>query len=99
MSNATKGAAKKSAMGELHDKLAQHLTDVIENGEEVSRGGETFKVPASAAMLGVAARFLRDNNIECDPGYESAPIGELTDAVAAQLKEMEEDGDIPEFSN
>jgi hypothetical protein len=95
----TKGAAKKDKMAELHDALASHLTDVIENGETIQRAGEAHKVPASAAMLGVAVRFLRDNNIECDDGFESAPVGKLTEAVKERLKEMEEDGELPTFQN
>jgi hypothetical protein len=50
-------------------------------------------------MMGVAIRFLKDNNIECDKGYESAPVGKLTAAVEQQLREMEEDGELPKFSN
>jgi hypothetical protein len=86
-------------MADLHEALANKLTDLIENGEEVQRAGETVKVPASAALLGVAVRFLRDNNIEADGSVEPAAVGKLTDAVNQQLKDMEEDGELPTFTN
>jgi hypothetical protein len=97
--NSTKGAAKRSDMGELHDALARKLTDVIKNGEPTIRGGEEIRVPVTAAMLNVVVRFLKDNNVECDEGLATRPIGELSDTVTEALKKMEEDEDLPVFTN
>jgi hypothetical protein len=94
-----KGAATRTEMGSLHDELAKRLTDVIKNGEEVTRGEDTFKVPASAAMLNVARGFLKDNNVECDENLPTRQIGELSNAVNAALTKMEEDDELPEFTN
>jgi hypothetical protein len=86
-------------MGTLHDELAKKLTDAIKNGETVIKAGEEVRVPVTAAMLNVARGFLKDNNIECDEGLATRPIGELSKTVTEALKKMEEDEDLPVFTN
>ena len=94
-----KGAATTKAMNDLHDSLARYLTDVIKNGETVMKAGEKVKVPASAAMLNAAVRFLKDNSIECDPDLASRPVGELGKALEEFNAGQDEDEELPEFAN
>lgn len=56
-------AATEDALGELHAALAEVLTNLV-RGEAVS-----------ASHLAVAAKFLKDNNITCDPGTSDALDG------------------------
>lgn len=66
-----KNAAAEGALGTLHSTLAKVLTDAI-NAE----GG------APAAILAVAAKFLKDNDITCAADKANA-MGELTEAMEA----------------
>ena len=61
-------AANEGSMGVLHDLLARQLIAKIESGG------------ASAAVLAVAAKFLKDNNITCMPTEDNA-IGELEEKL------------------
>lgn len=94
----TEGAAKVSAMADLHDKLARKLTDAIKNGEKVTRAGEEVTVPVSSATLAVARAFLRDNSIECDPDNTSVVV-DLGKAVRDAEAVTGEDGEIPKFAD
>jgi hypothetical protein len=91
----TKGAAKTSELGDLHETLAKKLKELIVKGDTVTVGGKTKKVRVSAAVMAVARGFLKDNNIVCDEGLATRPVGELGAAVA----EANEDEDVPEFVN
>ena len=64
-------AATESALGDLHDALAKTLTDLV--GVEAP----------SAAVLAVAAKFLKDNNITCTPATDNA-LGELEAQMQAK---------------
>jgi hypothetical protein len=97
--NGTKGAAKKDEMGLLHDEVARKLRKVIKEGETEIKAGKEVKVPVSAAMLGVAIRFLKDNNITCEEGLASRPIGELRRSLELVNQQDEEDEDLPKFAN
>jgi hypothetical protein len=92
----TKGATKTSEMAGLHDDVAKKLRTLIADGETEVRAGKEIKRPVSAAVLAVARGFLKDNNIQCDDGEPTRPVGELGKAVAAM---NEEDDAIPEFPN
>jgi hypothetical protein len=93
----TDHAAKKDEMGLLHDEVAKKLRKVIKEGETEYKAGKKVKVPVSAAMLGVAIRFLKDNNITCDEGLASRPIGELRRSLELVTKHDEEEEDLPNF--
>lgn len=60
-----KNAATEAALGSLHETLATVLTDALK-----AEGG------APAAVLAVAAKFLKDNDITCSVD-ESNKMGEL----------------------
>lgn len=86
-------AATESALGELHDALAKTLTDLV--------GVET----PSAAVLAVAAKFLKDNNITCAPSTDNA-LGELEAAIAKRkgksklsLREKQELGTVADVEH
>jgi hypothetical protein len=92
----TEGAAPQKELNGLHKELAKELTDLVKNGETVWRGDRKVKVRASAAILGVACRFLKDNNVECSSDAPTAEVGTLTDAVAKFRAESEDD-EAPTF--
>lgn len=66
-----KNAASEGALGTLHDTLARVLTTAISSEEG-----------APAAILAVAAKFLKDNDITCAADKDNA-LGALTEAMAA----------------
>jgi hypothetical protein len=59
-------AARKDALQNLHEVLANTLADAITQGIPIKdeETGEVHKAPAPAAILSVARQFLKDNNIE-----------------------------------
>jgi hypothetical protein len=92
-------SATQSEMDGLHDEVAKKLREVIKEGETVQKAGKEVKVPVSAAMLGVAVRFLKDNNITCDVGVPTRGVNTLKDSMGElHLIESEEE-DIPVFKN
>lgn len=73
--------ASEAALAELHTKLAEVLTEMLEDQEKQSPGGMdaegnptviTEKVKPSAGVLAVAAKFLKDNSIFVDPDQSDA---------------------------
>jgi len=68
-------AATEDKLGSLHDTLADVLSKAI------SAEG------APAAVMAVAAKFLKDNNITCTPGTDNA-LGELEKQLAERRKNM-----------
>jgi hypothetical protein len=90
--------ATSEEMGTLHDELAKKLTDIVKNGETVIKAGEPHRVPASAALLGVAARFLKDNNVVCADELPSAPITGLDQALK-DFHIQEDEDELPTFPN
>jgi hypothetical protein len=85
-------------MDSLHDEVAKKLREVIKEGEIVQKAGKNVVVPVSAAMLGVAVRFLKDNNITCEVGLPSRGTNALKDSMGElHLLESEEE-DIPVFN-
>lgn len=76
-------AANETVLGALHDAVTRALIEGVkertlpaymdpDTGVEVS--GDTL--PPSAAILTVAAKFLKDNNITCEPSVDNE-LGEL----------------------
>lgn len=63
--------ATEEALGNLHIVVAEHLTDRIESGE------------ATAAEVAAAISFLKNNNITCAPGEDSA-LNDLSKMMEAR---------------
>jgi len=66
-------AATDKALGELHRKLTEVINEALDGttveGWEDPETGEVVeaqKIPPSASVLTVAAKFLKDNEITCD---------------------------------
>lgn len=81
--------ATSSSLGELHRIIAEHLADRIQNGETQldQKTGELVRLPASAAVLSAAIKFLKDNDIVSDVE---------TNAAVATLKDtLKEAGALP----
>lgn len=87
-------AANEKTLGDLHAAVAKVLTDALqgqqvagyldpETGEEVP--GQV--IPPSAAIITVAAKFLKDNNITCEPA-EDNELGALRDAMAERQRKL-----------
>ena len=74
--------ADSDKLGNLHDMLAETLTQAIKEGIPLvnQETGEVIKAPAPAAILNVARQFLKDNNIDCTPSATN-PIGLLSEAL------------------
>lgn len=69
-------AATEDTLGELHTQLAQTLTDLVKADG------------TSAAVLAVAAKFLKDNNITCTPATDNA-LGELEAQMRAKRQKAQ----------
>jgi len=89
-------AASESKLGALHEKVAEVLLDALEGDtipgytEENPATGEVTevpdrKLPASAAIIAAATKFLKDNNITCAPSQDNA-VGSLVDRLKAKQK-------------
>lgn len=75
-------AANEKTLSDLHVKVAEVLADALDGQDIVDvdpKTGETKvmgKIAPSAALIQVATKFLKDNNITCTPSEDNA-IGEL----------------------
>jgi len=82
-------AADEKALGDLHTKVANVLSDLLDGqelptGEHDEDGNEVVQVmPPSAAIITSAIQFLKNNNITCAPSQDNA-IGELADKMQAR---------------
>lgn len=76
-------AADERVLGDLHTAVARALAEAMkgqeipgyldeETGEETTGG----MIPPSAAIIQAATKFLKDNNITCQPSKDNA-LGEL----------------------
>lgn len=77
-------AASEGALGDLHNKVAEVLTGLLDGTEidEITdEEGAVIQpatvIPPSAAVITSAIQFLKNNNITCAPGEDNA-MGELT---------------------
>lgn len=88
-------AATEKKLGLLHEKVADVLIEALEGDlipgytEENPATGEITEVPdrrlpASAAIIAAATKFLKDNAITCTPSEENA-LG----ALESKLKERQ----------
>jgi hypothetical protein len=85
-----KGAATEKALAGLHATLAKVIDDqlsdtMVINSEEVEEeGADAVRMyTASPALLTVAARFLKDNDVTAD-------VGESADGMSTVQKRLEE---------
>lgn len=63
--------AKDDLMDTLHLITAEKLTDIIRNGVAVvDKDGEVVNIPAPAAYISAAIKFLKDNGITADASSE-----------------------------
>jgi hypothetical protein len=104
-------AASKPALEELHDALAKVLKEavtetelkVIElpegtklaDGTDAAAGTKIVVRTRNAALLGQARQFLKDNNIECAPGFPSKPVKELAEGLPFPAHPGGDDEDDP----
>lgn len=76
-----KKTASEQALGALHEKLANVLSDMLDDQEVTKPTGKdadgnvitvTETIKPSAGVLAVAAKFLKDNSIFADPDQSGA---------------------------
>lgn len=87
-------AASEKVLSNLHKKLTEVLIDALKGTETESyidpdTGDEIAGtvIPASAAVMTVAAKFLKDNGITCAPA-EDNEMGELERIMAARQRKL-----------
>lgn len=88
-------AATETKLGELHEKVAKVLSDALDGEEmpgwtEQDAEGNDIVIPSkrmapSAAILGVATKFLKDNEITCARSQDSA-----LDSLATKMEAKRE---------
>jgi hypothetical protein len=89
-------AATETALGALHEKVAEVLTEALDGDiipgydEENPETGEIThvpdrKLPASAAIIAAATKFLKDNNITCAPSDDNR-TGDLVNKLKEKQK-------------
>lgn len=90
-----KGAATESQLAKLHATLAKVIEEqlqekILVNKEEVDEDGveEQWMFTASPALLTVASRFLKDNDIVADRGDSDGRL----DGIQKRLKELSSGG-------
>ncbi|WP_448955731.1 hypothetical protein [Labrys neptuniae] len=77
--------ATPDTLAALHSALAEHLTDVLNNGEEkITKEGELVRIKPQAATLNVIRQFLKDNDTDAMPGA-NAGMNALAQAAARHL--------------
>lgn len=82
-------AASEGKLSTLHDKVAEVLLEAMDG--QVIPGDENtpdIKLAPSAAILQVAAKFLKDNNITSAPSDDNA-LGQLRNKVEERRKARE----------
>jgi len=94
----SKKSAFEAELNEIHAIFAKKLKGLIEKGEQTVIAGEVHTVSPSAATLNVIRTFLKDNNITCDKGLPSRPVGELAASMDKIIEETLPE-DLPKFTN
>lgn len=87
-------AASESALGKLHQKLAEVMSEALD-GEELpgyidpDTGEEVagLKQLPSASVMTVVAKFLKDNEITCAPSEDNS-ITELANKLADKQRKL-----------
>lgn len=75
-------AASDKTLGELHEQVAQALSEQVVGYTEQTDEGERIVRP-SPALLGAAIAFLKNNNITADP-TENEALRDLGDKLKAR---------------
>lgn len=58
----------KDDLSLLHQLTTKQFLEILQNGEVVvDKDGEPHRITPTAAMMGQIIKFLKDNNIDCDP--------------------------------
>lgn len=90
-----KGPATEGALGELHNKVAEVMSNaldkVIEHQDEpmVDKNGDTVEYQLNPALLSVITKFLAENKITCAPEAGNAMSDlerKLADKAATRRK-------------
>lgn len=83
-------SATEKRLGELHQKVAEVLIDALDGDElpaytdpETGEELPAKAIPPSAAIIAAATKFLKDNEITCQPSEDNA-LGELEQRMAAR---------------
>jgi len=89
-------AATESKLGLLHEKVAEVLSEALD-GDEIPGYTETNeltgeitevpgrRLPASAAIIAAATKFLKDNNITCAPSKDNK-VNDLVEKLKERQK-------------
>jgi hypothetical protein len=86
-------AADETKLGQLHEKVATVLTDLLD-GQPITEEGEDGEVKVvgviapSAAIITAAIQLLKNNNITCAPSENNA-LGELQAKMQERAKARE----------
>lgn len=88
-------AASEDALGALHQKVAETLTEMLdgqvigETEDEETGEKKPIIVPPSAAVLTASIQFLKNNSITCTPTKDNA-VGALAEKAAERARKREE---------
>lgn len=87
-------AANEAVLGKLHEAVTKVLLEALEGTKtegyvdpDTAEFIEGQIIPPSAAVITVAAKFLKDNNITCTPA-EDNELGELARKMAERQKNL-----------
>jgi hypothetical protein len=84
--------ATSDLMDALHGITAETLADIIKNGVQVlDKEGNVVNMPAPAAYIAAAIKFLKDNDITAETS--SKRLTDVTDAISG-LPDFDEE-DLP----
>jgi hypothetical protein len=75
-------AASESTLGDLHEAVANALSEQVKGYTELGDEGQERVIRPSPALLGAAIAFLKNNNITAD-----AEDNEALKNLTAKLKE------------
>lgn len=99
---AKRRAATEGQLSDVHRMFTEFLThrlretdpnrvfteDEMEYNDETGEYEKPFIFPMNTAEMGVIAKFLKDNDITCEPNDES--LSDLKDEFAGEFKEKRE---------
>jgi len=87
-------AASDQQLGALHKKLTEVLSEaldgqVVEGYEDPETGEveEEMRIPPSASVMTVVAKFLKDNEITCDV-EQNDQLSEMRDKLLAKTNRL-----------
>lgn len=87
-------AADESALGKLHLALAKVLAEALVGqttegyiDPDTEEFVEGTVIPPSAAIMTVAAKFLKDNSVTCEPSKDN-DLGRLQDIMTERQRKL-----------